>query len=142
VHTPVPCPFCGEPITSLAAFEFHLSHRHPGTGRQRGRARRRRAPVRASTVALVNLVVVVIVIAVVAAGGGHDALMNRIQGDTPAEMSALAASDPGRCPDGRYPQDRGFVIGNPCSDAGWPIGYFLIGMFPSFLYVIYRKTTS
>jgi hypothetical protein len=138
----VPCPFCGEPITSLAAFEFHLSHRHPGAGRARRARRRRRAPVRVTTVAVVNLIVVLVVIGVVAAGGGHDALMDRLQGNTPAEMSALAAGDPARCPDGRYPQNRGLVIGDSCSDAGWPIGYLVLGMFPSFMYFIYRKTTS
>jgi hypothetical protein len=142
---PVPCPFCGEPMTSLAGFDVHLHERHPekAVPRRRGRRSPRRWwPPSMAQFVLVDLVVVLVVMVAVLAVGGHDAAMDRLQGITPAQRSAMVASDPGRCPDGRYPATWGPVMGDGCSDRDWPLGYLAIGMFPSLLYYVYRKTTT
>ena len=144
VHGPVPCPFCGEPMTSLAAFDAHLRERHPRMAvprHRKARSGRRWWPVSTAAFFLANLIVVLVVMFAVLVMGGHDATMDRLEGISPAERSAMAASDPARCPDGRYPATRGPDIGGPCSDHDWPLGYLTVGLFPSVLYFTYRRTT-
>jgi hypothetical protein len=151
-HAPVPCPFCGEPMTSLAGFEDHLARAHPQAAHARARSSRARGhqarnrsrrwwPVPVGAFVVVNLVVVVVVIAGVAGLGGNDAVIDRLHSTTPSAMSSLAAADPGRCPDGRYPRASWWAPNGTCRDRSWPLGYLVVGMVPSLGYWAYRRTT-
>jgi hypothetical protein len=158
VHEPVPCPFCGTPVTTLGEFESHLDAVHhlqaprpfrrsrsasrPTHGASYGASAvppRGPAPTRFVSarvwwpvplwlVAVADLAAVLLVIAVVAAMGGHWAVLRDLSADAPTGCAA------GSTIQTRFGTTR-------CDPNQWIWVYLLVGMVPTAFVALWRVTT-
>jgi hypothetical protein len=138
-HPPVPCPFCGEPMTSLRGFEDHLARDHPSQDRRRRRPTRRAArsrrwwwPVPVWLFAVLDAVVVATAIMVVTAIGGHRVVVEAVLGDdAPAECVPTGAD-----------RVAGFWSRGGCHPDDWPMTYVAVGVLALLFFVAWRWTTT
>ena len=137
-HAPVPCPFCGDLMSSLSGFEDHLARAHQAQYRTTRKANRRHAraqrwwwPVPLWLFALIDAALVGLSIAVVAAMGGHATVVENVLGD----------DAPRQCVRGELVRARlgGF---HRCNPDEWPISYIVVGVLLFGTFAAYRWTTK
>ncbi len=138
-HGPVPCPFCGESMTSLAGFEAHLARAHPSRSRTTRKAQRRHAraqrwwwPVPIWLFAVLDAAFVGLLILVVGLLGGHWAVVKDVLGD----------DAPRQCVRGEIVNGTNGLGSRTCDLDSWPIFYIVGGVVLLVFFAAWRWTTG